>query len=406
MRLRIYGCAAALATLVLAGCDRTPQVDNTATGSDKTATAPERAHSDPLITARVQAKYFASSDVKAHRIDVDTRDGVVTLEGTVDSDAQRQSAAEMARGVDGVTRVENKLLVRPAGGGTADAPRHHTQDSAVPGRTGRTPAWITAKIQSQYYLNPELKPWRIDVDTATSGTVTLTGMVDSDADRTEAVRIARGTEGVTNVTDNLRVQPQTVATTGAVKDTTAVKNDAREMKDDARNAARSAATAIDDSWITMKIQSKYFVDDDVHARNINVDTKDGMVTLKGSVESEGERQQAVSLARSTDGVTMVHDNLVVDRGTSNVRRDSSPKARSQSADNPVDDAWITMKIQSKYFIHDEIKSRKVDVDTKNGVVTLKGSVPSDVAKHAAEVIAQDTDGVTKVVNSLTVDSRS
>ncbi len=238
----------------------------------------------------------------------------MTLEGTVDSDAQRQAAGEIAQGVDGVTRVENKLLVRPADVGASDAQRHHTQDSAAPGRNGRTPAWITAKIQSQYYLNPELKPWRIDVDTASSGAVTLSGTVDSDTDRAEAVRIARGTEGVTNVTDNLRVQPQGVATTGAVKDTTAVKNDAREIKNDARNSARAAATAIDDSWITMKIQSKYFLDDDVRARNINVDTKDGMVTLKGSVESEGERQQAVSLARSTDGVTMVHDNLVVDRG--------------------------------------------------------------------------------------------
>jgi hyperosmotically inducible protein len=399
MRLRVYGCAAALATLVLAGCDRTPRVDNIAPDAEKPPTAPEREHSDPLITARVQAKYFASPDVKAHRIDVDTKHGVVTLEGTVDSDAQRQAAGEIAKGVDGVARIENKLLVRTADSGAADARRHQTLDTAAPGRSGRTPAWITAKIQSQYYLNPELKPWRIDVDAATSGTVTLSGMLDSDADRAEAVRIARGTEGVTNVTDNLRVQPQGVATTGAAKDTTAVKNDAREIKDDARSVARSAAGAIDDSWITMKIQSKYFTDDDVHARNINVDTKDGMVTLKGSVESEGERQQAVSLARSTDGVTMVHDNLVVDRGTSKAAR---PTARSR-ADNPVNDAWITMKIQSKYFIHDEIKSRNVDVDTKNGVVMLKGSVPSDVAKRAAEVIAQDTDGVSKVVNSLKVE---
>jgi osmotically-inducible protein OsmY len=406
MRLRVYGCAAALAMLVLAGCDSTPRVENIAPDSDKTATAPERQHSDPLITARVQAKYFASPDVKAHRIDVDTKDGVVTLEGTVDNDAQRQAAGDLARGVDGVTRVENKLLVRTAAGTTADAGRQPPRDTTAPGRTGRTPAWITAKIQSQYYLNPELKPWRIDVDTAPSGTVTLTGTVDSDADRADAVRIARGTDGVTDVTDNLRVQPQAVATTGAAKDTAGVKNDAKEIKDDARNTARSAGNAIDDGWITMKIQSKYFVDDDVHARNIDVSTKDGMVTLKGSVESEGERQQAVSLARSTDGVTMVHDNLVVDRGTSNARRDSSPKTRSQSADNPVDDAWITMKIQSKYFIHEEIKSRTVDVDTKNGVVTLKGSVPSDVAKRAAEIIAQDTDGVTKVVNDLAVNSRS
>jgi hyperosmotically inducible periplasmic protein len=398
--LRVYGCAAALATLVLAGCDRTPRVDNIAPDADKTATAPEREHSDPLITARVQAKYFASPDVKAHRIDVATKDGIVTLEGTVDTDAQRQAAGEIAKATDGVARVENKLLVRPAASGASDAQRHHTQDTAVPGRNGRTPAWITAKIQSQYYLDPELKPWSIDVDTASSGTVTLSGTVDSDADRAEAVRIARGTEGVTNVTDNMRVQPQGVATTGAAKDTTAVKNDAREIKDDARSAVRSAATAVDDSWITMKIQSKYFMDDDVHARNINVDTKDGMVTLKGSVESEGERQQAVSLARSTDGVTMVHDNLVIDRGTSKA---ASPTA-GRRTDNPVDDAWITMKIQSKYFIHDEIKSRKVDVDTKNGVVTLKGSVPSDVARRAAEVIARDTDGVSKVVNSLKVEA--
>jgi osmotically-inducible protein OsmY len=397
MRLRVYGCAAAFATLVLAGCDRTPRADNVDPGADQTATAPEREHSDPLITSRVQAKYFASPDVKGHRIDVDTKDGIVTLEGTVDTDAQRQAAAEIAKGTDGVVRVENELLVRPAEGGAADAQRHHTQDTASPGRGGRTPAWITAKIQSQYYVNPELKPWRIDVDTASSGAVTLSGTVDSDADRAEAVRIARATEGVTSVNDNMRVQPQGVATTGVAKDTSSVKSEAREIRDEAGSAARKTAQAVDDSWITMKIQSKYFVDDDVRARNINVDTKDGMVTLKGSVESEGERQQAVSLARSTDGVTMVHDNLTVERGTAPARR---------AAGDRVDDAWVTMKIQSKYFIHDEIKSRQVDVDTKNGVVTLKGSVPSDVARRAAEVIAQDTDGVSKVVNNLRVDPRS
>ena len=79
-------------------------------------------------------------------------------------------------------------------------------------------------------------------------------------------------------------------------------------------------------------------------------------------------------------------------------------AGTRPRDNPVDDAWITMKVQSKYFIHDEIKSRTVDVDTKNGIVTLKGSVPSDVAKHAAEVIAQDTEGVSRVVNNLKIEA--
>jgi osmotically-inducible protein OsmY len=391
-----------LAALAAAGCDQTPRVDTIAPDSDRTATAPDREHSDPMITARVQAKYFTSPDVKAHRIDVDTKDGVVSLEGTVDSNPQREAAGEIARGVEGVTRVENKLLVR----GDKVAQRHHTQDSALPSRNARTAAWVTAKIQSQYYLDPELKPWRIDVDTSSAGVVTLSGAVDSESDRTEAVRIARATEGVANVNDNLRVQAGSVGTTGRVKDTASVKDDARDLRDDARNTARAAADAVDDSWITMKIQSRYFLDDDVRLRNIDVDTKDGMVTLKGAVASEGERQQALSIARSTDGVTMVHDNLVVDRGTSSSRRDVSPSAGARGADDRIDDAWITMKIQSKYFIHDEIKSRKVDVDTKNGVVTLNGSVPSDVAKRAAEVIARDTDGVARVVNSLKVEPNS
>ena len=397
MRLRVYSCAAALALLASVGCDGTPRVDERSTNENTAATTSANPqHSDPLITARIQAKYFASPEIKAHRIDVDTKNGLVTLEGTVDSESQRALAASIAKGVEGVTRVENKLLVRAAADTAADAPRHHAPDQSLPARDGRTPAWITAKIQSQYYLNPSLKPWRIDVDTSSSGAVTLSGTVDSDTDRGEAVKIARATEGVTAVRDNLRVQPQSVATTGTVKDTTDVKNDAREIKGGARSAARQTAQAIEDSWITTKIASKFFLDDDVRARSIDVDTRNGMVTLKGSVESEGERQHALSIARSTDGVTMVHDSLVVDP------RLESP-APSARADNAIDDAWITMKVQSKYFIHAEIKSRDVDVDTRNGVVTLSGSVPSATAKGAAEVIAQDTDGVSKVIDRLTIE---
>jgi osmotically-inducible protein OsmY len=99
---------------------------------------------------------------------------------------------------------------------------------------------------------------------------------------------------------------------------------------------------------------------------------------------------------------MVHDNLVVDRSMDASRRDTSPRGTTGTR---IDDPWITTKIQSKYFLHDDIKARRVDVDTKGGIVTLNGSVPSDAAKQAAEVIAQDTDGVVKVVNNLTVESR-
>ncbi|MBI3050425.1 MAG: BON domain-containing protein [Acidobacteria bacterium] len=53
------------------------------------------------------------------------------------------------------------------------------------------------------------------------------------------------------------------------------------------------------------------LDDLVRARNIDVDTSDGVVTLRGSVESAAERERAVQLARETDGVTSVTDQLTV-----------------------------------------------------------------------------------------------
>jgi osmotically-inducible protein OsmY len=399
MRLFANGCVAVMAAVVLTGCD-TDRVDNATTAPDATAApaSAARGDSDALLTTKVQAKFFADDRVKGHRIDVDTADGVVTLTGNVDSDAQRQAAEEIARATDGVQRVENRLAVRQAGDqrvlGSTDAPA----GSALEGGEG-SPAWITTKIQSQFYVNPELKPWRIDVDTSPAGVVTLRGAVDSEDDRAEAVRIARSTEGVSRVNDQLRVELQAAATTGTGA---SVREEGREARDDLRQGAQQAVDTIEDGWITVKIQSKYFVDDDVRARNIDVDTTDGMVTLKGSVASEGERQQAVAIAKSTDGVKMVHDNLVVDRSMDASRRDTSPRGTTGTR---IDDPWITTKIQSKYFLHDDIKARRVDVDTKGGIVTLNGSVPSDAAKQAAEVIAQDTDGVVKVVNNLTVESR-
>src|SRR5690606_38962525 len=66
------------------------------------------------------------------------------------------------------------------------------------------------------------------------------------------------------------------------------------------------------------------------------------------------------------------------------------------------DEWITMKIQSKYFLDTDVKGRQINVETVEGVVTLKGTVTTDAEKSLAESIAKDTEGVTRVVNQLTV----
>lgn len=68
--------------------------------------------SDTWITTQVQAMYFLDRDVKGMQIGVTTSGGVVTLSGTVDSEATRQKALADARSVEGVKQVVDKLTVK------------------------------------------------------------------------------------------------------------------------------------------------------------------------------------------------------------------------------------------------------------------------------------------------------
>jgi osmotically-inducible protein OsmY len=77
---------------------------------------------------------------------------------------------------------------------------------------------------------------------------------------------------------------------------------------------QSAGEAVDDTAITAKVKSSLIADPSVSASAIDVDTLDGMVSLNGIVTSEQERQRAIQLARSTQGVKQVDArNLVLKR---------------------------------------------------------------------------------------------
>jgi hyperosmotically inducible protein len=84
-----------------------------------------------------------------------------------------------------------------------------------------------------------------------------------------------------------------------------------EVSQKAAKAAAEAGAAIEEGGLTAKIKAKMALDDKVHANDINVDTKDGVVTLSGDVSSEMEHQRAVLLARETNGVRSVVDKLRV-----------------------------------------------------------------------------------------------
>src|SRR5687768_17891977 len=92
---------------------------------------------------------------------------------------------------------------------------------------------------------------------------------------------------------------------------TETKREARETAAEVKAAASRAGEQLADSWLTTKVQAQYFADDDIKSRYITVSSRDGIVTVKGFVESEDVRQQALQIARNTDGVRQVDDQLLI-----------------------------------------------------------------------------------------------
>jgi hyperosmotically inducible protein len=80
----------------------------------------------------------------------------------------------------------------------------------------------------------------------------------------------------------------------------------------ARATAQDAKEALDDGALTAKIKAKMALDDTVKALDINVDTRDGAVTVRGKVRSAAERDRALQLARETNGVRRVVDQLTIE----------------------------------------------------------------------------------------------
>ena len=89
------------------------------------------------------------------------------------------------------------------------------------------------------------------------------------------------------------------------------------------------------------------------------------------------------------------------KAASDRTKDAAATAASATT-NAVTDPWITGKLKAKFADERVLKGSHIDVDTRNSAVTLKGTVGSAAAKVRAEEIAAGTEGVSSVVNQLTV----
>ncbi|HXW03669.1 MAG TPA: BON domain-containing protein [Vicinamibacterales bacterium] len=182
----------------------------------------------------------------------------------------------------------------------AQEPRPEPRETARQTGNAITDSWITLKIHSQFIPDDALEGSDIDVDT-NAGVVMLTGTVRTEAGKARAEAIAKATDGVKSVKNSLRIGPA---------DSDAAEA-GRRAGEETREATGTAGKAVTDGWIKSKIASQYITEDALDDSDIDIDVERGAVTLNGTVKTDAARSRAEALAKATDGVRSVRNNLKV-----------------------------------------------------------------------------------------------
>jgi hyperosmotically inducible protein len=160
-----------------------------------------------------------------------------------------------------------------------------------------------------------------------------------------------------------------------------------------------------DPGITTAVKTQLAADEVVKARNINVDTRKRVVTLTGTVQSQQEETKALQIARSTKGVADVVDNITIGSSSEPGSAPTTGRVGETPASEAMTDAGITAKVKARLLADPDVSGLRIDVDTRDGIVTLSGTVGSAAEKARAVELVGKVDNVARVDNRLTVRPR-
>lgn len=295
---------------------------------------------DAMITNQVDTEYAVSDAVDGYRITVSTRDGKVTLAGTVRSLLEKRQAEQIALSTVGVRSVNNNIKVRP--GDHSDGEMRRNAEQAL-------------------RADPAADAYEVGV-AVKRGKATLTGAVDSFAESRLAEAVVASAPGVREIDNELSIEYET-------------------------NRPDSEIEAD----VTRRLGHRVDVDD----RMIDVAVSDGDVTLSGTVSSAAERRRAQDLAWVAGVESVDIDELDVKwwaRGDMR-RTDLYPSMTDGVVRGAVEEALQYSPLVDPYG---------VTIAADDGIVTLSGTVDDLRAKNAAEELAEITLGVCDVRNHLRV----
>jgi hyperosmotically inducible periplasmic protein len=181
-----------------------------------------------------------------------------------------------------------------------------TSNQKNPDKVSREDSVITSDVRSKMTEDERLRGLILDVKTE-SGIVTISGKAHTQQQVDRAIELARNTPGVVTVNSLLNIDASSTSDT-----LTPTAEDRKQVVEKGQKELDEAADISGDARIENEVKSKFAADDMIKSRNIRISSKDGVVTLKGTVRSSEEQDEAVRIANSVTGVKEVKTEIIID----------------------------------------------------------------------------------------------
>jgi hyperosmotically inducible protein len=297
-------------------------------------------YSDPYIMYSVRKALYEDMSAGRFELPVTSETGTVTMSGEVDSEETAKIAENIAVKIAGVKKVNNNILINPS----LKAKPFLKKDKE-----------INDEVAKKLSTVKRVKAYKLDTVTI-GGRVTIKGRVDSLDAEIASLEIARSVEGVTSVRSKIDVD-----------------------------------SGVNDGYTFVAIKLLMVADPRINGFGIHIDVEDGIIILRGNVDSEDTRQIAINKARGIAGSRGVISYLEVNE--------------TVTLDKPaVSDTTLTVQVEEVLKGDKDLSKYNIKVSCTNGIVTLSGTVDSrDIVLSAVEKVST-IPGVRAVKSELEIKS--
>lgn len=241
-----------------------------ATGALLLTSAPLRAseETDDRIEASAKKSHVFKTYLKDDSIKTDSKNGAVTLTGTVADASHISLAGNTVESLPGVKSVDNQLKVK------GESPAEHSD------------GWIGTKVKTTLLFHRNVRATKTDVNVA-DGVVTLSGEASSLAQKELTTEYAKDVEGVKSVNNNMTIAKATT------------------------EPAETIGEKIDDASITAQVKSSLLSHRSTSALKTKVSTSEGVVTVSGTAKNAAEKSLVTKLVTDINGVSSVVNNMTI-----------------------------------------------------------------------------------------------